>query len=268
MGWGVQSWTMAAMVALGKLPPVDYVVHTDTTYEHQHTYRFAEEQTKWLESKGVKVITVKNPVEGLITNNSKGIYIPAHIKYKTENVDSDGNPVFKKAIMRRQCTEEWKIVPIRRFLREEIKRRNYKRVPGVVEQWLGISLDEYTRAKDSQVKYIKHIFPLLDLKFSRQDCIDYLKDNNLPIPGKSSCVFCPYKSYASWRELKGQPVDLELAIKVDEEIRHIGNLESEHNLYVHFDCKPLSETLSIEDNISDNDFDLDDAQCDSGYCFI
>ena len=30
MGWGVQTWALAAMVALGDLPPVDYVVHADT----------------------------------------------------------------------------------------------------------------------------------------------------------------------------------------------------------------------------------------------
>lgn len=32
LGWGVQSWTLAAMVALKELPPVDYAVHADTRH--------------------------------------------------------------------------------------------------------------------------------------------------------------------------------------------------------------------------------------------
>jgi len=33
LGWGVQSFTLAAMVALGDLEPVDVAIHADTTHE-------------------------------------------------------------------------------------------------------------------------------------------------------------------------------------------------------------------------------------------
>ena len=29
LGWGVQSWTLAAMAALGEIPMPDYAVHAD-----------------------------------------------------------------------------------------------------------------------------------------------------------------------------------------------------------------------------------------------
>ena len=32
LGWGVQSWTLAAMAALGEIPMPDYAVHADTTH--------------------------------------------------------------------------------------------------------------------------------------------------------------------------------------------------------------------------------------------
>jgi len=32
LGWGVQSWTLAAMIALKELPPIDYAIHADTTH--------------------------------------------------------------------------------------------------------------------------------------------------------------------------------------------------------------------------------------------
>ena len=28
LGWGVQSWGMVAMIALGVLPPIDYAIHS------------------------------------------------------------------------------------------------------------------------------------------------------------------------------------------------------------------------------------------------
>ena len=58
LGWGVQSWTLAAMSALGELEPVDFAVHADTTWECKQTYEFAERWTFWLEECGVKVVTV------------------------------------------------------------------------------------------------------------------------------------------------------------------------------------------------------------------
>ena len=40
-GWGVQSWTILAMVALGELGPIDAAIHADTRHESRLTYEFA-----------------------------------------------------------------------------------------------------------------------------------------------------------------------------------------------------------------------------------
>ena len=59
LGWGVQSWTIAAMAALEELPPVDVAIHSDTGHEAAGTYAHAEKWTSWLEEHGVPVVTVK-----------------------------------------------------------------------------------------------------------------------------------------------------------------------------------------------------------------
>ena len=41
LGWGVQSFTLAAMAALGELPPIDLAIHADTGHEAQGTYDHA-----------------------------------------------------------------------------------------------------------------------------------------------------------------------------------------------------------------------------------
>ena len=59
LGWGVQSWTLAAMAALGEIPPVDFAVHADTTWEASGTYEHAGTWGPWLATHGVEVVTVQ-----------------------------------------------------------------------------------------------------------------------------------------------------------------------------------------------------------------
>jgi 3'-phosphoadenosine 5'-phosphosulfate sulfotransferase (PAPS reductase)/FAD synthetase len=103
LGWGVQSFTLAAMVALGELGPIDAAIHADTTHESKLTYEFAARWTGWLEERGVMVVMVKNP-QPLPDITSQKSDIPAF----TRSESSDGQ-------LRRQCTGRWKIAPIRRW---------------------------------------------------------------------------------------------------------------------------------------------------------
>ena len=62
--------TLAAMSALGDLPPVDVAIHADTTHERSATYAYAQRWTPWLEARGVRVVTVRNPTVRIITDRS------------------------------------------------------------------------------------------------------------------------------------------------------------------------------------------------------
>ncbi|MCK5347511.1 MAG: hypothetical protein KAR20_29080, partial [Candidatus Heimdallarchaeota archaeon] len=174
LGWGIQSWTIAAMVALEELPLIDFVIHSDTTWELERTYLFANKWTTWLEERGVKVVTVASEAtRGIVKDEWAGTFIPAF------TIGPDGS----RGQLRRQCTGRWKITPMRRYISDYLKDREIKKTKGIVEQWLGITVDEFHRAKDSDVQYIKHKFPLIDKKMTRFDCIEWLKKNNLPNPG-------------------------------------------------------------------------------------
>ena len=258
LGWGVQSWTLAAMVALKELEPVDFAIHSDTKWEHQHTYKFAAEWGPWLEQHGITVITVSDGAQAERVTTHK-TDIPAF----TLSVD---NGVMGQ--LRRQCTGRWKITPMRRYISDELTRRNITKRPGVVEQWLGITTDEWLRAKDSDVKYITHRYPLLDLRMSRGDCLNWLQAHNLPTPGKSACTFCPYHSVTMWNELKrANGADWVQAVAVDEAIR---DKRPPYPLFVHSARIPLIDAVKIPEDYGATQlrFDDDDAQCDSGYCFL
>ena len=248
LGWGVQSFTMAAMSALGDLPKIDVAIHADTTHERSETYSFAKRWTPWLEEHGIKVVTVKDNNPRIITDRLGGkIFIPA---FTATNSDHGGQ-------LRRQCTGRWKISPMRRWLQQN---RNGE----PVEMWIGISTDEALRMKPSDVKYINNRWPLIEKRMSRIDCEKYLKQHGLEIPPKSACVFCPYHDFATWRETKlANNGDWEKAIDIDRSIRKV---RPPYDLYLHPSRKPLDE-IDFRNDIDRGQLSLWDEECE-GICGI
>jgi 3'-phosphoadenosine 5'-phosphosulfate sulfotransferase (PAPS reductase)/FAD synthetase len=220
LGWGVQSFTLAAMSALGELPKVDYAIHADTTHESQLTYEFAQKWTLWLEERGVKAVTVK-PDNAEIINKWGGVSIPI---YTASLNKGDGQT-------QRQCTSDWKIVTMRRWF-----QANRNKEP--IEQWIGISIDEFQRMKDSDVKYIKHVWPLIDLHMTRNDCKKWLTENGIEIPPRSACTFCPFHNTEEWRRIKTIEHDWNEALLVDNAIRKVRPLLES---FLHPSRKPLDE---------------------------
>ena len=271
LGWGVQSWTLAAMIAMEEMEPVDFAIHSDTTHEASGTYTHAKKWTPWLEERGVKIITVQ-PDSASVISGDTGVMIPAH------SMNADG-PI---APIRRQCTYAWKIAPIRQYIRTLLpeqpksyqvrtqkEKDAYVRVlqPDMVHMITGISWDEALRMKDSPVKYIKHVYPLVDMRIKRSDCILWLERNGLDVPPKSSCVFCPYHSRASWKDKKRDGgKDWDDAVAVDLLIRDKIKGQS---LFLHPYREPLSVAVKIPEDQGVKQLMLGDSDptCDSGYCF-
>lgn len=245
LGWGVQSFTLAAMAALGDIEPVDAAIHADTTHERSATYAFAEKWTPWLEERGVRVVTVQQP-DAEPVDRFGGMMLPGY----TVTPKGDGQ-------LSRQCTQNWKRAPIRRWLQAH---RNGQ----PVEMLLGISLDEWHRAKDSDVKYVTHVWPLLDLNMTRNDCRNYLERHGLEVPGKSACVFCPYHNKRAWQDMKRENgPDWVNAVEVDEAIRKV---RPPYDLFVHNSRKPLVD-VDLSTPEDHGQLRLLE-ECDSGYCFL
>ncbi|MFE4216255.1 hypothetical protein [Streptomyces sp. NPDC056844] len=90
----------------------------------------------------------------------------------------------------------------------------------LVEQWVGISTDEFHRAKDADVKYMRNRHPLIDLGWSRTDCVRYLTSLNLADTPKSSCLGCPFHGNAQWRHIRDtSPAEWADVVAFDAAIR-------------------------------------------------
>lgn len=240
LGAGVQSSTMALMAAAGAIKPMpDCAIFADTQSEPRAVY----EHLDYLE--GLLPFPVHRVTAGSLREE---ILAAARGEQRM-----DARPPFflsTGGMLRRQCTQDYKILPIQRKQRELIglaPRRHWPKVP-VIEQWIGISADEAQRAKDSRIAAVKHRWPLLELEMTRADCIAWLAARGLRIPPKSACTFCPYHDDALWRDM--QLHDQESfagAAQVDAAIRNgvrdhkNGQPLSPAKWFLHRSLKPLAE---------------------------
>jgi len=139
-----------------------------------------------------------------------------------------------------------------------------------VNNLMGISIDEVQRIKTNYLPWIENIYPLVENRISRSDCINWMKKNNYPEPPRSACTFCPYHSNKEWLRIKSNPEEWEEVVKLDKKIRggislkykEKANYQSE--LYLHPDCIPLDEVHLEAGKDQQNMFD---EECE-GMCGI
>lgn len=244
LGWGVQSFTLAAMSALGEIEKVNFALHADTGYERAETYKFAKKWTSWLIEHGIEVKTVHHrEIRGIENQmqNYRACMIPAYSSHFFRS---------KKGQLKRQCTSNWKIKPMEKVMK------------GTVELWLGISTDEALRMKPNKLTRITNRWPLIELGMSRNDCVVWLKEHGLEVPTKSSCYFCPYHDSHSWRDIMAGE-DREKVIAIDRAIRQVRSHKNVE-LYIHPSNKPIEKVNFNEINLQMN---LWDEEC-TGICGV
>ena len=163
-------------------------------------------------------------------------------------------------MLRRECTSNYKIKPIQRRIKELLGRPADKPIRSAEPlacSWLGISADEWIRVKPSDVRWLSKRHPLIDRAtkdgpepherwMSRQDCIAWLTSHGYPVPPRSACTFCPYRSAAEWEALRASPEDWNEAVAIDRLIRDMpaqerAGLRKGGRLYVNVNRRPLEE---------------------------
>lgn len=275
LGSGVQSTTLFLLDAEAGLVredgarlKFDVAVFADTGEEEQETYQHLE----WLRTVpgGAKIVTVSTGSR-LGTDLQRGIQ-------KSSGTRFASIPAFTatpagRGMTRRQCTREYKIEPIEKWVRRELLGlRPRQRLPRDVRvtSYFGFSTDEPGRAARTRGRFDaanwRVDFPLLweSLLMSRQGCLEYLRTR---VPHEvigSVCTFCPFKSNRMWRRLKEKPdsTDWDRACEIDEALRNqdsVSNTGMDYPMFVHRSCVPLRDAYLDEDQLTL--FDLD---CEGG----
>lgn len=275
LGAGIQSSTVFLMACRGLLPKFDAAVFADTQWEPPGVYEALEFLKSEGERCGIPVHVVTNgsirehTMEGVIRGSKGAGQRYATMPLRVLNPDgSDG-------MIRRQCTSEYKIVPIERFIRREvIGLKPRQRIPKGVKviHYFGISLDEITRMRESKNEWEELYYPLCGwphdygVKMRRPQCEQWLS-HHYPDQKfqRSACIGCPFRSNHEWRDIKADPDTWADAVEVDEAIRHADGMGGE--VFLHRSCKPLTEAdLRTAEELGQMEFGFRE-EC-TGYCGI
>lgn len=190
-------------------------------------------------------ITEEETLWGLLQTEGKLIYRQQLADLRR------GFTVEHKGIITRQCTSEYKIEPIRFWIKEHVfglaKGDRWPTEPAV-EQVFGISFDERHRVRMPE-KWGANSYPLVDLRWSRGKAIEWARREFAGhVFPRSACIGCPYHSNDEWRNLRdGSPDEWADAVDFDVSIRQCGGMRGE--TFVHRDCVPLADAdLSVADD--------------------
>ena len=250
LGGGVQSSTLFLMSLHGEIEtPCEAAIFADTGWERQQTYETVEELRRIGNDHGVPIHIVKS----------------GDIRKDTINPDirKPAPPVFVKnkygeiGKLPRQCTREYKIEPVYRKIRELTEKGDE------IEVMLGISIDEVQRMKPARVKWLTHIFPLINLRMDRGSCVNWLLDNGYEVPVPSSCIGCPFHSDTIWQSLSDS--EIEDAAEFEKGLAEGLKLKSKE-IFLHRSGRPISER-PFERHNQLILFNEEDEECEGG-CFL
>ena len=243
LGAGVQLSTMALMAAKGEITPMPVAaIFADTQGEPASVYSWLY----WLANQlpfPVWTVTKGNLAEDstrLRTSKRDHVYVrttvPAFVSFDS---GSDG-------MLWRKCTQEFKLIPVRRKVRELMREHGAKRAV----QWIGISTDEAHRMKPAREKYLDSRWPLIDALMRRQDCLAWMERNGYPKPPRSACVYCPYHSDAEWQRLETvEPEGFAMAVEFERNLQAAAAVcETTKSVpFLHRSMKPLG-TVEFTDS--------------------
>lgn len=169
---------------------VDLITFADTGGELPETYKYKDMFSNWLQDQGYpEIITViKGGLQETLEQNCLRMRsLPSVVYgYKT-------------------CSLKYKIQPQEKFINNwQPAKEEWKRGAKVIK-CLGFDAGEPQRAKFTEDKKYIWRYPLLEYSLDRDACIKSIKAAGLPLPGKSSCFFCPNSSA---HEIISLPCDL------------------------------------------------------------
>ena len=267
LGGGFQSSVMALMASGGALGPMpDYAIFADTHWEPPTIYTHLE----WLAGNLAFPLHVVDNGRSLredakaLTNHSGNrnfVDLPVYLKGSHGQGDGMG---------RRQCTEHYKIAPVRRKIRTLLGLTKGQRVPSgtAVELWLGISTDEAIRMKPSRDRWIQNRYPLIEAGMSRRDCMDWWEARYDRPLERSACIGCPYQSRRRWVETKRRwPELFAEAVEIDANMR--SRLAFAKEPYLHPKKIPLDQAVSRDEAQQGHDGERDGFgnECE-GHCGV
>jgi len=310
LGAGVQSSTLVLMAAAGEITPMpEAAIFADTMAEPASVYSWLDQLEKLLPFPVHRVSKGNLSEDALkMRTSAKGIgYGVVQIPFFTQSPTGEIGkirgrkctsaykiiPIVAKAreIVGRPRMADWRKrhraaldslanhkIAMRAFKKKTITRkpafpfeawRECQADPLVI-QWIGISTDEITRAKESRDPWIVNRFPLVEMRKSRSQCVQWLTEHGHNTPPKSACRFCPFHDNKGWQKMKvEEPAEFVQVVQFqkDLQVARFNSSPDGSQLFLHRSCKPLEEIDFRSDTERGQGVLFEDDECEGG-CFL
>lgn len=207
-GGGTNSTAMIIGMYLHKIP-IDLILFADTGAEQPHTYAFIDTFNGWLRTHNLPEII------------SVGYYDKDGNRLTLEQECLSNKTLPSIAYGFKRCSLKHKIGTQEKFCNHYQPCKDVWGRGERVNKYIGYDAGETRRiqhaasADEANKKYENH-YPLYEWNWSREECARVIERAGLPIPGKSSCFFCPSMKKAeiqalweNYPELFDRAVELE-----------------------------------------------------------
>jgi hypothetical protein len=216
-GGGTNSVAMLCGFLEREIKP-ELIIFADTGGELPHTYnhiKMMSEKTK--EWWGIEIENV-------------------YAKYKGKYESLEDSCIRKKTLPSlafgyKACSVKHKIEPMNRRVKEYMKKNSHSNI----FRCIGYDAGEPHRAIDKLEGTLnkklseKYWYPLIEWMWRRQECVETIKRHGLPLPGKSSCFFCPSMKIGEILRLRKEyPEYFDRAIELERNMNVKGRVEGLH----------------------------------------
>jgi len=218
---------------LQKTQPINVCLFADTGGERPETYTHIERISAEIQKYGLPEITI----------------VRKHAR-TPEDFTLEGNCLRRKMLPSlaygfKSCSQKYKIQPQDKFFNNNSGARAIWKAGGHVEKLIGYEFNETRRWAKAPLEDEKYLYryPLVEWEWTRADAVAALKRvfPDMPLPGKSSCYFCPASTKPEIDELKKTHPDLYArAIAMEDNALH--NLQSVKGLGRRFSWREYSTT--------------------------
>ena len=190
--------------------PVDLILFADTGGEQPHTYAYLPIMNDWLACHGMpRIQTVWHTDKN---GNRETL--------EQECLRSGTLPAL--AYGYKKCSLKHKIAPQEKFCNHYVPCREVWDRGEKVTKFIGYDAGverrrNHTLVYDMQDPKYRKEYLLMDWGWGRDECLAAIQQEGLPLPGKSSCFFCPAMKRHEIRTLYHKHRDLfERAIAIEE----------------------------------------------------
>lgn len=208
-GGGVDSTAMLILLHRAALRP-QAILMADPGHEWPETYAYRETVMRpWLARVGFPdLVVVTREQELHDRRGGKNYETLGELCARTQSLPSPAYPSAGK-----KCSFNYKRAPQVWWTEKQAWAQTVWAHGERLVKCIGYDVDELRRVRPGfndpreDARYVPW-YPVIEAGLGREDCEALIRDEGLPVPRKSACVWCPNNTLEDWRTLRTEHPDL------------------------------------------------------------